>query len=151
MKRFVGTLCLIMAAVLLSVHAVRAGGGGYSELDCGDTKENSGTEVQVGHHCTSNQGGCSQSNRDKARTDANKDMNTRLGGAYRCTYCLAGDPEQGFPCVGSFVLTPAGGFADSDCLCSTAGECQGNPLKTLIVMTCTATIGWSMTCSNPCQ
>jgi hypothetical protein len=150
MTRFFSILILILAAGILCIDRARAAFGPVLLVDCGASEQDTGTYVTAGTYCTSNQNGCNQTNRDHARADANRDFDASITSSHECKTCIMGEPPSSYICDPTFTKSPSTGYADGDCICGTTPMCQGNPLKTLITMTCTASISWEYECSNPC-
>lgn len=122
------------------------------QVDCGSSNGATGTYVSVGIKCTSNQGGCNQTNKDRARAEANETFVNWINSSHQCKTCIMGEPPASYVCSETITITPTGGYADADCVCHIgASGCEGNPLKTEIVQTCTASITWLYSCDNPCD
>lgn len=156
MQKIITLALLSTSAAILYTSIASAGGTGGGPppvmlVECGESDSKTATYITVGTYCTSNSGNCGQGNRDRARTDANNNFDAGINSTHQCKSCMSGDPPQPQVCEPSLTKTPAAGYADSDCVCTYAMPCQGNPLKTLVTMTCTASLSWSYDCSDPCS
>lgn len=108
-------------------------------LECGVSITGSSLHRTVGTKCTSS------SNPDKveeALDDANNNFMAFLANKAVCVGC----PPGSTGCERTQGVIPNPPYSLSNCTVQYESGCQGNPLKTLITVTCTNYVIWIISC-----
>jgi len=127
------------------------GAGGINPKEivgCDDSRESDPegagkTYITVGHKCTSSSDPLSK--KPKAVEDANKEFEKGINNAHTCAGCPSG--QTGCAPL-PLVANPDPPYAESDCTFQFIEGCDGSPIRTDVIATCTATIYWKYECDT---
>lgn len=139
-KRVLTGLCVTSGVFLLVRAGVSLGGDPAIVVRCGSDANLVDTSIQTtGTHCTSSS--TPSSKIEKAVSKANDNLAKWAESSYVCQTC----PEGQAGCQKNHGAGPP--YEITDCTFSYAPGCQGNPLKTLVMATCTKTVTVTRECS----
>lgn len=119
----------------------------YELVSCATTATGADTYTQRGTYCSSSFGNPHQDD-SKALDKANLEFTRWVQRSHRCAGCES--PQVG--CTASMAFIPDPPFASTDCTFTLGGQCEGNPLKVLVIATCTNDVVWGFACdacNNP--